>query len=151
VTNRVALGKQKQWDGSHPTALLATIGPLMSARRRETRMVMTTYSQRQYERGSVAVAKEAVFTVKLESELRDAFMAEAAANHVPASQLVREFMRDFVKRQRKAREYDEYYRRAVAKGLEDVAAGRFVSQEDVEAESASWRAEALARLNGHTE
>jgi hypothetical protein len=34
--------------------------------------------------------KEAVFTIKLEADLRDAFMAEAQATHRPASQIVRE-------------------------------------------------------------
>jgi predicted transcriptional regulator len=102
---------------------------------------MTMYSQRQYEARSAAVAKEAVFTVKLEAELRDAFMAEAAAKHVPASQLVREFMRDFVKRQQKAREYDEWYRRRVEEGLASVEAGRLVPHEEVAAEAARWRAE----------
>lgn len=104
-------------------------------------MVMTAYSQRQYAGRGTAVAKEAVFTVKLEAELRDAFMAEAAAKHVPASQLVREFMRDFVKRQQKAREYDEYYRRAVAVGLAQAENGIGISQEEVEREAAEWRAE----------
>jgi hypothetical protein len=51
--------------------------------------------------------KEAVFTMKLEAELRDEFMAEAAAAHRPASQVLRELMRDFVRRQREAREQDQ--------------------------------------------
>ena len=41
------------------------------------------------------MAKEAVFTMKLEPELRDAFMAAAKAADRPASQIVREFMRDY--------------------------------------------------------
>ena len=40
--------------------------------------------------------KDAMFTMKLEAELRDSFMEEAAAFDRPASQIVREFMRDFV-------------------------------------------------------
>ena len=40
------------------------------------------------------MAKEAVFTMKLEPELRDAFMAEAAELDRPASQIVRELMRE---------------------------------------------------------
>jgi len=40
--------------------------------------------------------KEAVFTTKLESELRAEFMA--AAFHRPASQILRELMREFVQR-----------------------------------------------------
>ena len=47
------------------------------------------------------MAKEAVFTVKLETDLRDAFAAEAEAAHRPASQIVREFMREFVERHRR--------------------------------------------------
>lgn len=43
------------------------------------------------------MAKEAMFTLKLEPELREQFMAEAQATDRPASQIVREFMRDFVK------------------------------------------------------
>ena len=52
------------------------------------------------------MSKEAVFTLKLEPELRAAFMAEAEAAHRPASQVVRELMREFVERQRQAREYE---------------------------------------------
>jgi predicted transcriptional regulator len=37
-------------------------------------------------------------------------MAEAEASHRPASQVVRELMRDFVERQRQAREYDAFLR-----------------------------------------
>ncbi len=67
--------------------------------------------------------KEAVFTVKLEAELRDAFAAEAAAMHRPASQLVREFMREFVQRQRAAREHDTWFRAQVQHALEDARPG----------------------------
>lgn len=48
----------------------------------------------------LAIPKEAVFTMKLEPELRADFMAEAKASHRPASQLLRELMRDFVQRQK---------------------------------------------------
>ena len=54
------------------------------------------------------MSKEAVFTMKLEPELRDQFMAEAEASHRPASQVLRELMREFVERQRQAREYDSF-------------------------------------------
>ncbi|HXR35254.1 MAG TPA: hypothetical protein VN754_04865 [Candidatus Binataceae bacterium] len=67
--------------------------------------------------------KEAVFTVKLEADLRDAFMAEAAATHRPASQLVREFMRDFVQHQREAREHDAWFRAKVQEALDDPRPG----------------------------
>ena len=57
--------------------------------------------------------KEAVFTMKLEPDLREAFMSEAQAAHRPASQVLRELMRDFVQRQRQAREYDDFLEQKV--------------------------------------
>ena len=45
------------------------------------------------------MSKEAVFTMKLEPELRAEFMAEAEAAHRPASQILRDLMREFVQRQ----------------------------------------------------
>jgi predicted transcriptional regulator len=67
--------------------------------------------------------KEAVFTVQLETELRDAFTAEAAVTHRPASQIVREFMREFVQRQREAREHDAWFRGEVQHALDDSRPG----------------------------
>ena len=67
--------------------------------------------------------KEAVFTLKLETELRDAFAAEAAATHRPASDLVRAFMREFVQRQREARKHDEWFRAKVQQALDDPRPG----------------------------
>ena len=75
--------------------------------------------------------KEAVFTMKLEPELRDAFMAAAAHADRPASQIVREFMRDYVEQ---AREYIAWLQRKVDKARADIAAGRVHSHEDVVAE-----------------
>ncbi|MFT3801171.1 MAG: antitoxin of toxin-antitoxin stability system [Burkholderiaceae bacterium] len=86
------------------------------------------------------MTKEAVFTMKLEPELRDAFMAEAAASDRPASQIVRELMRDFVRRQTEAREYDEFLRGKVAVAREEIAEGSYASAEDVEARFAERRA-----------
>jgi predicted transcriptional regulator len=77
------------------------------------------------------MAKEAVFTMKLEPELRDAFMAAAAAADRPASQIVREFMRDYVQHERG---YLEFLRRKVERSRADIAAGRVFSNEEVEAE-----------------
>jgi hypothetical protein len=69
------------------------------------------------------MAKEAVFTLKLEADLRDAFAAEAAATHRPASELVRGFMREFVQRQREARERAAWFRAKVQKALDDPRYG----------------------------
>jgi predicted transcriptional regulator len=63
--------------------------------------------------------KEAVFTLKLEAELRDAFLAEAAAMDRSASQIVREFMREFIRSRQEAREHDAWFRAEVEKALKD--------------------------------
>ena len=78
--------------------------------------------------------KEAVFTMKLEPTLRAEFMAEAEAAHRPASQVVRELMREFVKRQREAREYDEFLRRKVEAGRASMRVNSGRPNEEVEAE-----------------
>ena len=59
------------------------------------------------------MSKDAVFTMKLEPELRADFMAETEAAHRPASQVLRELMREFVVRQREARAYDDFLRSKV--------------------------------------
>ncbi len=84
--------------------------------------------------------KEAVFTMKLEPELRDQFMAEAEAAHRPASQVVRDLMRDFIQRQREARDYDGFLRRKVQTARVQRDAGLHLANEDVEAEFAAQRA-----------
>ena len=84
--------------------------------------------------------KEAIFTMKLETELRDDFMAEAQASHRPASQVLRELMREFVERQRHAREYDQYFRRKVVAGRASMRVDRGRSKEEVEATFAARRA-----------
>jgi predicted transcriptional regulator len=90
---------------------------------------------------------KAVFTMKLESELRDAFMAEAEALHRPASQVLRELMRDFIQRQRESREYDEFLHRKVEVARASMHAGRGRSNDDIEADAAVRRAELLRRVN----
>ena len=84
--------------------------------------------------------KEAVFTMKLEPDLRDAFMSEAQNSHRPASQILRELMREFVQRQRQAREYDEFLEQKVQAARTSIQAGAGISNEEVEAQFAARRA-----------
>ena len=86
--------------------------------------------------------KEAVFTMKLEPELRDEFMAEAEAAQRPASQIVRELMREFVERQREEREYDALLEKKVEAARASIKAGKGVSHEEVKAIFAAKRAAA---------
>ena len=91
------------------------------------------------------MSKEAVFTMKLEPELRAEFMAEAEAVHRPASQVLRELMREFVQRQREAREYDDFLRHKVEAGRASMRADLGRSNEEVEAEFAARRAKVASQ------
>ena len=91
------------------------------------------------------MSKEAVFTMKLEPELRAEFMAEAEAAHRPASQVLRELMREFVQRQREAREYDQFLSRKVKVARASMRAGRGRSNDEVEVKFAVRRASAANR------
>jgi metal-responsive CopG/Arc/MetJ family transcriptional regulator len=48
-------------------------------------------------------AKDATLTIKLEQELRDAFVQETEIDDRPASQVVRELMRAYIERRRRER------------------------------------------------
>ena len=106
--------------------------------------VMMTYILFQYRANEnpVAMSKHAMFTMKLEPELRDQFMAEAEAAHRPASQVVRELMREFIQRQQQEREYDAFLQRKVDAARLSVQAGLGRSNDEVEARFAARRAKA---------
>lgn len=92
------------------------------------------------------MSKDAVFTLKLEPELRDAFMAEAEASHRPASQVVRELMREFVDRRREQRDYESFLKQTVAASLQSLEPEGGIPDEQVEAEFAARRARARAAM-----
>lgn len=91
------------------------------------------------------MSKEAVFTMKLEPELRAEFMAEAAGEDRPASQVLRELMRGYIEQRRQAREYDDYLRSKVEKARDSMRAGRGRSNDEVEAKFTARRASLAAK------
>jgi predicted transcriptional regulator len=89
--------------------------------------------------------KDTVFTVKIESDLRAAFIAEAEAVHRPASQLVRDFMRDFIAERRAAREHDGWFRRQVEEGVRQAEDNTFtrIPHEEITGE---WQTQLAALM-----
>lgn len=83
----------------------------------------------------------AVFTMKLDEELRNDFFAEAAEAHRPASQVVRELMREYVEKQRHAREYETFLEEKVASARTSLRAGEGISNDDVRVKYAARRAD----------
>ena len=85
------------------------------------------------------MSKAAVFTMKLEPGLRAEFMAEAEASHRPASQVMRELMREFVQQQRRQRERTEFLQAKVDAARESARSGKGRPGEAVETSFAARR------------
>ena len=89
---------------------------------------------------------EATFTFRVDESLKNEFSSAAKARDRTGAQLLRDFMRDFVKQQQEAAEHDAWFRRQVQVGLDSANAGRLVTAEDVEAEFATRRDETRRKL-----
>ena len=89
---------------------------------------------------------EATFTFRVDEELKDQFSTAAKSRDRTGAQLLRDFMRDFVKQQQEAAEHDSWVRREVQIGLDAANAGDVISAEEVEAEAVAWRAETRRKM-----
>ncbi|MFH8133459.1 CopG family ribbon-helix-helix protein [Pantoea osteomyelitidis] len=90
--------------------------------------------------------KEAVFTMKLESALRESFIAAAKASHRPASQVMRELMREYIQRQEDSQAYDEYVAQKVERGRQSIRSGAGMDNEDVKKLFAERRAKLAGKM-----
>ncbi len=84
---------------------------------------------------------EATFTFRVDEILKDQFTTAAKGRDRTGAQLLRDFMRDFVRQQREATEHDAWFRCQVQAGLDSANAGHLVPADDVEAEFAARRTE----------
>ncbi|HEY9344557.1 MAG TPA: hypothetical protein VIQ53_04545 [Inquilinus sp.] len=91
---------------------------------------------------------EATFTFRVDEALKTEFAEAAKARDRSGAQLLRDFMRDFVRQQRDSAEHDAWFRRQVQVGLDAAAAGDLIPDETVEAEAAAWRRETRRKLTG---
>ena len=90
---------------------------------------------------------EATFTFRVDDALKSEFAQAAKARDRTGAQLLRDFMRDFVRQQQETAEHDAWLRRQVQIGLDSANAGELLSSEEVEAEAAAWRAEVRRKLD----
>jgi predicted transcriptional regulator len=93
---------------------------------------------------------EATFTFRVEDALKSAFSEAAKAHDQTGAQLLRGFMRDYVKRQQDEAEYDSWFRRQVQVGLDSANAGNLLAAEEVETAFAARRAETRRKLDKPT-
>lgn len=89
---------------------------------------------------------EATFTFRVDETLKNEFATACRASDRTAAQLLRDYMRDFVRRRHEAAAHDAWFRGEVKRGIEAADAGEVVSAEDVEAEAAAWRADIRRRI-----
>lgn len=89
---------------------------------------------------------EATFTFRVDESLKEDFTAAAKKRDRTGAQLLRDFMRDFVRQQQEAAAHDAWFRREVQLGIDSADAGRLVSASEVEAEFAARRAETRRKL-----
>lgn len=92
---------------------------------------------------------EATFTFRVDEALKNEFSTAAKARDRTGAQLLRDFMRDFVRQQREVTEHDAWFRSQVLAGLDAANAGEVISAEEVEAEAAIWRAETRRKMAGN--
>ena len=82
--------------------------------------------------------RETTFAFRVDEALKDAFAAAAKTRDRSGAQLLRDFMRDFVRTQEEAAVHETWFRRAVQAGFKAAATVSPASAEDVEAEAKAW-------------
>ncbi|MFY0992475.1 CopG family ribbon-helix-helix protein [Halomonas sp. C05BenzN] len=91
---------------------------------------------------------ETTFTFRVDDALKAEFAQVAKAKDRTGAQLLRDFMRDFVREQQEAAAHDAWFRREVQAGIDAANAGDVIPAAEVEAEAAAWRAETQRKLTG---
>ena len=89
---------------------------------------------------------EATFTFRVEESLKQDFSSFAKTMDRSGAQLLRDFMRDFVKQQQEAASYDVWFQKQVQIGLDEAIAGKLIPQQEVKSQFEEKRARILAKL-----
>ncbi|ECC3818900.1 hypothetical protein AIE71_24105 [Salmonella enterica subsp. enterica] len=82
-------------------------------------------------------------SLRIDAELKDAFMAAAKSMDRNGSQLIRDFMRQTVERQHNA-----WFREQVNAGRQQLERGEVLPHDMVEASAAAWRNEMMKKAAG---
>lgn len=92
---------------------------------------------------------EATFTFRVEESLKSQFSQAAKAQDRTGAQLLRDFMREVVRRQNEAAEHDAWFRGQVQLGVDSANAGQLVPAAQVEAKFSAKRAATRRKLEGN--
>ncbi|OZB75073.1 MAG: hypothetical protein B7X37_03635 [Halothiobacillus sp. 14-55-98] len=88
---------------------------------------------------------DATFTFRVDERLKTEFSTAAKSRDRTGAQLLRDFMREYV-REQEAAEHDEWFRQQVQVGLDSANAGDVIPVAEVEAEAEAWRAETRRKM-----
>jgi predicted transcriptional regulator len=90
---------------------------------------------------------ETTFTFRVDKALKSSFARAAKARDRAGSQLLRDFMRNFVAGNVEKADHDAWFRRQVQAGLDEADSGPLVPADEVEAEFTHRRAETRRRID----
>ena len=89
---------------------------------------------------------DATFTFRVDDDLKKQFAMAAKERDRTGAQLLRDFMREFVRQQHNAAEHEAWFRGQVQSGLDSANAGRLTPDYQVEARFAARREATRRRL-----
>ena len=90
---------------------------------------------------------EATFTFRVDEGLKNEFAALAKERDRTGAQLIRDFMRAYVKQEQEAQNYDAWFRQEVQLGLDAANRGELLSADEVEREAQVWRDAMLSKTS----
>lgn len=88
---------------------------------------------------------ESTFTFRVDEDLKKQFAEIAKSKDRTGAQLIRDFMRESIAREKDEAEYDAWYRAKVQQGLDEADAGLGIPNEEVKAHFAKVRANLLKK------
>lgn len=89
---------------------------------------------------------DATFTFRVDGDLKEQFALAAKSSDRTGAQLLRDFMREFVRQQHDTTQHDGWFRGQVQAGLDSANAGRLTPADKVEAEFLSRRTNTRRKL-----
>jgi predicted transcriptional regulator len=89
---------------------------------------------------------DVTFTFRVDETLKSQFATAAKERDRTGAQLLRDFMREFVRQQQEAAAHEAWFRHQVQVGLESADAGNLTPAAEVEAKFAARRAATRRRL-----
>ncbi len=91
---------------------------------------------------------QSTFTFRVDEVLKDDFATIVKSMDRIGTQLLRDYMRDIVRRQKAVQDCDIWFREQVQIGLDSANTGNLVSSEEVETKFVARRAATRRKLDG---